>query len=154
MVGHRIVSESLTGKLMKTYQHHFKITTPGRGLINISLEIADIVSQSNVTTGIANIFLHHTSASLIICENSDPVVQEDFERFMLRLIPDGDPIFKHTAEGLDDMPSHVRTMLTQSFLSIPITKNQLALGIWQGIYLYEHRLKSHHRKITVTTLGV
>lgn len=149
-----IILESVYSEIiMITHQHSFKIITPGRSLINITTEVADIVSQSRVTTGITNIFLHHTSASLVICENSDPEVMYDFERFMQRLIPDGDPLYKHIAEGPDDMPSHVRTMLTQSFITIPVTQHRLALGTWQGIYLYEHRIKPHDRKITVTTQG-
>jgi len=138
---------------MKTKQYHFKILSPGRGLIDITSKLSELTSQSEVTTGICHVFLHHTSASLVICENSDPLVQQDFERFMLRLIPDGDPMFKHTDEGPDDMPSHVRTMLTQSFLSLPVTDRHLGLGTWQGVYLYEHRLKPHDRKITITIQG-
>jgi secondary thiamine-phosphate synthase enzyme len=134
-------------------QYKFDITTPGRGIINITDNVAELVIKATVTTGLCHIFLHHTSASLIICENHDPLVQRDLEAFMCRLIPDGDPLCEHTAEGPDDMPSHVRTILTSSFLSIPITDKRLALGTWQGIYLWEHRLRSHHRKLTVTVQG-
>lgn len=134
-------------------QYKLEKTTPGRGLINITDEIAELVSQSNVTTGLCHVFLHHTSASLSICENYDALVQKDMEAFMQRLIPDGDPLFEHVEEGPDDMPSHVRTMLTQTFLVIPITANKLDLGRWQGIYLWEHRVRSHHRKYTITIQG-
>lgn len=98
-------------------------------------------------------FLHHTSASLVICENGDPVVQQDVERFLQRLVPDGDPLFKHIDEGPDDMPSHIRTMLTQSFIVVPLAKKHLVLGTWQGVYLFEHRIKPHERTITVTLQG-
>lgn len=134
-------------------QYKLEKTTPGRGLIDITDEIAELVTQSNITTGLCHIFLHHTSASLSICENFDPLVQKDLEAFMSRLTPDGDPLFEHVAEGPDDMPSHVRTMLTNTFLMIPITANKLDLGRWQGIYLWEHRLRSHHRKYTITLQG-
>ena len=138
---------------MITKQYSLKTTTPGRGLIDITAELSNFTSQSTVTTGLCHVFLHHTSASLLICENSDPVVQHDFERFLQRLIPDGDSIFKHTDEGPDDMPSHVRTMLTQTFITVPITQKHLALGTWQGIYLFEHRIRPHDRKITITIQG-
>lgn len=131
-------------------QHQLNITTTGREIINITDEVASLVLKSKVSTGLCHVFLHHTSASLILCENADPLVQRDLEAFMQRLIPDGDPICQHTHEGPDDMPSHVRTILTSSFLIIPITEKKLALGTWQGIYLWEHRLSGHLRKITVT----
>jgi|SRR5579885_3510083 secondary thiamine-phosphate synthase enzyme len=134
-------------------QYKFELTTPGRGMINVTDEVAKHVAAANVATGLCHIFLHHTSASLTLCENHDPLVQSDLEAFMLRLIPDGDAIYEHIAEGPDDMPSHVRAVLTQSFLIIPITNHKLALGTWQGIYLWEHRLRSHHRKLTVTIQG-
>jgi secondary thiamine-phosphate synthase enzyme len=131
-------------------QYKLNLTTPGRELINITEEIAAFVKDANTAIGLCHIFLHHTSASLTLCENADQLVQRDLEAFMTRLIPDGDPIYQHTDEGPDDMPSHVRTVLTQSFLIIPLTQGKLALGRWQGIYLWEHRLRPHHRTITVT----
>ncbi|TAK79322.1 MAG: YjbQ family protein [Gammaproteobacteria bacterium] len=134
-------------------QYHFSFSTSGRGIINITDQVAEFVAQANVTTGLCHVFLHHTSASLIVCENADELVQRDLEAFMVRLVPDGDPLYQHTDEGPDDMPSHVRTVLTQSFLMIPITDGKMALGRWQGIYLWEHRLRSHHRKLTVTVVG-
>ena len=134
-------------------QYKFDITTPGRGIITITHSVAEFVAQAGITTGLCHVFLHHTSASLIICENHDSLVQRDLEAFMCRLIPDGDPLYQHTEEGPDDMPSHVRTVLTASFLSVPVTDNKLALGKWQGIYLWEHRLRSHQRKLTVTIQG-
>jgi secondary thiamine-phosphate synthase enzyme len=134
-------------------QYKFDLTTPGRGFIDITDETAKFVAKSGVKTGLCHLFLHHTSASLSLCENFDPLVQRDLEAFMTRLTPDGDPLFEHTAEGPDDMPSHVRTILTTSFLMIPVTENKLDLGRYQGIYLWEHRLRSHHRKLTVTVYG-
>jgi secondary thiamine-phosphate synthase enzyme len=135
------------------FQQSFKFPTKGRGLINITGNIDAIVTQSKVTEGLCNIFVHHTSASVIICENADIDVQRDLEAFMGHLIPDGDRIFSHVAEGPDDMPAHVRTVLTQSSINIPITQNRMDLGTWQGIFLWEHRLQSHQRKITVTVQG-
>src|ERR1700727_1205309 len=113
-------------------------STTGRGVFDITNKIKDIIAKTQVITGLCHVFLHHTSASLILCENADPLVQRDLQAFMLRLVPDGDPLFQHTAEGDDDMPAHVRTILTQSFLMLPITEKKLALGTWQGIYLWEH----------------
>jgi secondary thiamine-phosphate synthase enzyme len=131
-------------------QFKFELDTPGRCFIDITNKIADWVKEQQASLGICHVFLHHTSASLVICENADDQVQKDLESFMLRLTPDGDALFLHVAEGPDDMPSHVRTILTQSSLSIPVTDGQLALGRWQGIYLWEHRINPHHRKVTVT----
>jgi secondary thiamine-phosphate synthase enzyme len=134
-------------------QYKFEITSPGRGIINITDEVAKLVEQGSVVTGLCHLFLHHTSASLILCENFDPQVQADLEAFMLRLVPDGDPLFLHTEEGPDDMPSHVRSILTQNFIVVPVTNHKLDLGKWQGLYLWEHRLRSHLRKFTVTLQG-
>jgi secondary thiamine-phosphate synthase enzyme len=139
--------------LLTQHQASLEIPTPGRALINITAAISKIISTSKITTGLCNIFLHHTSASLIICENADPDVQRDLETFMSHLAPDGDRMFSHDAEGPDDMPAHVRTVLTQSSLSIPITGMKLNLGTWQGIFLWEHRLQKHQRKITITIQG-
>jgi secondary thiamine-phosphate synthase enzyme len=135
-------------------QEAIELKTPGRGFIDITDKIAALVVNANITTGLCHIFIHHTSASLVISENADPMVQRDLEAFMLRLIPDGDPLYRHIVEGPDDMPAHVRTTLTQSFLVIPITDKKLNLGTWQGVYLWEHRLHSHHRKLTVTLHGI
>lgn len=137
--------------MFKQYKLH--LTSPGREIINITDDIAKFVAEAKLEIGLCHIFLHHTSASLIICENADPLVQRDLQAFMQRLVPDGDPLYQHVDEGLDDMPSHVRTVLTQSFLMIPISDKKLALGKWQGIYLWEHRLRSHHRTLTITIQG-
>lgn len=112
-----------------------------------------MVQSASCHTGLCNVFIQHTSASLIVCENADPTVRKDLERFMARFIPDGDPIFKHTAEGADDMPAHLRTVLTQTSLSIPVHNYQLLLGTWQGIYLWEHRSGKFHRRVIVTVHG-
>lgn len=138
---------------MKNHQQSFRVSTSGRGMIDISDAVADIVMKSAIVTGVCHVFLHHTSASLIICENADPDVQRDMEVFIHQLIPDNDSRYRHIAEGPDDMPSHVRTILTQSSLTIPVTKMHLNLGTWQGIFLWEHRLQKHERKLTVTIQG-
>lgn len=135
-----------------TKQSQLHIATPGRSMIEITKEIKQVVAQSEVTTGLCHIYIHHTSASLLISENHDPVVLRDLEAFMQRLSPDGDDLFQHIEEGPDDMPSHVRSALTQTFLTIPITDKKLALGTWQGIFLWEHRLRANKRNLTITIL--
>jgi len=132
-----------------------KITSsnPGRGTYDITRELNGCVKDSGVDCGLAHIFIHHTSASVIICENADPAVRSDLEAYMERAVPDADPLFMHTQEGPDDMPAHVRSILTQSAITIPITDGQLALGTWQGVYLWEHRHGPHTRSITVTIQG-
>ena len=134
-------------------QHHIEITTRGRGTHEITAEIQAVISGSGIESGLCNIFLQHTSASLILCENADPDVQRDLEAFMQREVPDGDPLFTHTMEGADDMPAHIRTVLTDSSLSIPIGAGRCLLGTWQGIYLWEHRYASHKRTIVITIIG-
>ncbi len=134
-------------------QSQLHIATPGRAMIEITKEIKEVIANSEVVTGLCNIYIHHTSASLLINENHDPVVLRDLEAFMQRLTPDGDDLFKHIEEGPDDMPSHVRSALTQTFLIIPITEKKLALGTWQGIFLWEHRFQANKRKLTVTILA-
>ena len=129
------------------------VATKGRGTYDITREVSDAVRASNAREGLATVFIHHTSASLIICENADPSVRKDLETFAKRLVPDGDPMFTHDAEGDDDMPAHVRTVLTQTSIGIPIIAGKLALGTWQGIYLWEHRTSPHRRRITVSVVG-
>ena len=135
------------------FQRILGIATTGRGSYLITDELQDVVQQSGILTGLAHIFLHHTSASLMLCENADMEVRSDLERFMVRLVPDGDPLFSHTDEGPDDMPAHVRTILTHSDLTLPVTAGLCGLGTWQGIFLWEHRKQGHHRQITVTVTG-
>jgi len=103
--------------------------------------------------GLLTVFVRHTSASVLIQENADPEVQRDLERFLARLVPDGDPLFQHTVEGRDDMPAHVRAALTQTHLAIPVESGALLLGTWQGIYLYEHRLRGHRREVALHLIG-
>lgn len=135
------------------FQESFSISTSGRGTTDITSQISERVICSKITTGLCQIFIHHTSASLILCENADPDVRYDLETFMARLAPDGDPMFVHDAEGPDDMPAHVRSILTNSGLSIPVIQGRLGLGTWQGIYLWEHRTSSFRRKVTITVLS-
>lgn len=131
-------------------QTHLLIKTTGRGSYNISHTIQNIVQDSHITTGLCHLFVQHTSASLMLCENADPQVRNDLETFMAKLAPDGDPMFLHTDEGPDDMSAHVRTVLTASSLTIPVSDGRCALGTWQGIYLWEHRTSNFNRKVIVT----
>lgn len=111
------------------------------------------MQQQNIRSGLLTMFIPHTSASLIIQENADPDVLTDLNQFFNRLVPDGDPLYDHQAEGPDDMPAHIRSALTQTQLSIPIRENRMALGIWQGIYLFEHRVYPHNRNVLLHLLG-
>jgi secondary thiamine-phosphate synthase enzyme len=135
------------------FQEIFSVVTRGRGAYPITGAIQERVRKSGVQTGLCNVFIRHTSASLILCENADPEVRADLERFMERLIPDGDPLFEHTAEGTDDMPAHVRSVLTAAELTLPVTRQCCVLGTWQGVYLWEHRTAGHQRQLTVTVYG-
>ena len=135
------------------FQQTFRLETTGRGSYSISAEIQRHVQQSAIQVGLCHLFLRHTSASLILCENADPDVRDDLERFMSRLVPDGDALFAHTAEGPDDMPAHIRNILTHSDLTLPVIDGRCSLGTWQGVYLWEHRQQGHHREITVTVYG-
>lgn len=139
--------------MSKILQKSFEISTAKRGTTDISTQVSVIVSESGIETGVCHVFLHHTSASLMLCENHDPEVHHDLERFFNRLVPDGDEIYRHVEEGPDDMSSHVRSVLTTNSLTVPITQSKLALGRWQGIYLWEHRTHPHIRKVTVTLQG-
>lgn len=129
------------------------IQTPGRALIDITDQVEKIVRQSGIRTGLCTVFIAHTSASLIVSENADPTVQRDLEAFLSRLVPDGDPLYRHTAEGPDDMPAHVRAVLTQTSIGIPVMDGRLGLGTWQGIYVWEHRHHPHRRRVSITVLG-
>jgi secondary thiamine-phosphate synthase enzyme len=131
-------------------QEILSIRTQGRSTIDVTNEVERLVSKSGIIDGLCNLFIQHTSASLILCENADPDVRVDLENFMQQIVKDGDPLFRHTAEGADDMPAHIRNVLTSSSLTIPIAKGRCLLGTWQGIYLWEHRLSAHMRKIIVT----
>ncbi|MEM7082643.1 MAG: secondary thiamine-phosphate synthase enzyme YjbQ [Pseudomonadota bacterium] len=127
-----------------------RVSTEGRGLYEITPDITRVVAEAQVTHGVCHVFIHHTSASLIISENADPDVCEDLERFMARLAPDGDAIYAHTAEGPDDMPAHVRSVLTQTHLTMPVVDGRCDLGTWQGVYVWEHRHRAHTRRVTIS----
>jgi len=131
----------------------FTVATRGRGTYEITEEVARAARNAGVERGLCTVFVHHTSDSLIICENADPSVRSDLERYFARLVPDGDPAFRHTAEGPDDMPAHVRSILTASSLSIPVADSQVDLGTWQGVYLWEHRTDPHRRRVTASIVG-
>lgn len=138
---------------MRQLTHQISLRTNGRKIYDITSQVLDWANSSGLTTGLLTLYIQHTSASLMINENYDPEVLIDMERFFARLVPDGDPLFIHTAEGPDDMPAHVRTALTQTSLSIPFLDNRVALGQWQGIFLYEHRLAPHTRKVLLHLVG-
>lgn len=127
-----------------------EVRTRGRGMTEITGEVARVVSESGAEVGLAHVFVSHTSASLFVNENADPDVRRDLERFLSDLVPDGDPRFVHTAEGPDDMPAHVRSVLTATSVTVPVRRGRLALGTWQGIYLWEHRRRGHSRRIEIT----
>lgn len=134
-------------------QTSIQVATRGRGSYEITGEVQKAVAESGVSQGLCHVFIHHTSASLMLCENADPAVRRDLETFMARIAPDGDPMFTHTAEGDDDMPAHVRSVLTQTTLDLPVSDGRCALGTWQGIYVWEHRRAAHRRRLTVTVHG-
>lgn len=131
----------------------FIVATEGRGTYEITRQIQRVVRDAGVESGLCTVFIHHTSASLIVCENAEPEVRRDLERFFGRLVPDGDPQFRHTDEGPDDMPAHVRSILTQTSVSIPVAGSRADLGTWQGVYLWEHRTSPHRRRVTVSVLS-
>jgi secondary thiamine-phosphate synthase enzyme len=139
--------------MLRQTLHELMVATRGRGFYEVTRDVAAFVEGSGIQTGLATLHIQHTSASLLIQENADPEVRRDLERFFARLAPDGDPLFRHTCEGDDDMPAHVRTALTCVNLSIPIARGALTLGTWQGIYLWEHRTHAHRRHITLHVLG-
>ncbi|MCY0998249.1 secondary thiamine-phosphate synthase enzyme YjbQ [Myxococcus sp. MISCRS1] len=129
------------------------VSTRGRGFTDITGDVREVVAHSGLEQGLCTVFLHHTSASLVLSENADPDVRRDLEAFFARLVKDGDPLFVHDAEGPDDMPAHVRTVLTQSSLSIPVKNGAPDLGTWQGVYVWEHRTSPHRRRVTVSVVG-
>ncbi len=135
------------------YAEEVIVATQGRGTYDVTDEISRIVREAGVNVGLCHVFIAHTSASLMICENADPDVRRDLETFMGELVPDGDPRFVHRAEGPDDMPAHVRSVLTHSDLTVPVRGGRLAVGTWQGIYVWEHRHQPHQRRLLVTIVG-
>jgi len=130
------------------------ISTPGRGFHEITAELQACSRSSGVSDGLCHVFLRHTSASLLITENADPDVRRDLEHFISRLAPDGDPSYRHRLEGPDDMPAHIRSALTASELTLPVRAGRLALGTWQGIYLWEHRRHPHSRRLDITFMSL
>lgn len=138
---------------VSTHLATIEISTQGRGFHDIGADLQRAVAQSGVGTGLCHVFIRHTSASLLITENADPDVRRDLETFVSRLAPDGDPAYLHSMEGPDDMPAHIRSVLTASELTIPVRDGRLALGTWQGAYLWEHRLRPHRRRLEITVMG-
>ena len=133
--------------------HEFRLSTRGRGLYEFTDQVSEWIVSHRWQNGLATLHLRHTSASLLIQENADPDVRRDLESFFSRLVPDGDRLFVHTTEGEDDMPAHIRTALTAVNLSIPVTRGRLALGTWQGLYLWEHRTAPHTRTVAAHFIG-
>ena len=128
---------------------HLKISTSGQGLKDITKEVINLIRASGINDGLCTLFLRHTSASLLVQENTDPSVRHDLENWFNRLVPENDGLYTHLTEGPDDMPSHIKTMLTATPLSIPIDNGELVLGTWQGIYLFEHRRLGSERHIVM-----
>ncbi len=138
---------------MKNYQQVLQIQTTGKGLLEITREVRNVVHDSAITSGFCNLFVRHTSASLIIQENADPDVQRDLEYFLAKLVPETDIGYTHTVEGPDDMPSHIRSVLTNTSEQIPLSGGEILLGAWQGIFLWEHRRLGHSRNVVVNISG-
>jgi secondary thiamine-phosphate synthase enzyme len=139
--------------MLRQVLHELAVRTRGRGLYEFTDQVAAWISENRFREGLLTLHLRHTSASLLIQENADPDVQRDLDAFFARLVPDGDPLFVHTAEGDDDMPAHVRTALTTVNLSIPVTGGKMTLGTWQGIYVWEHRRVPHSRRVALHFIG-
>lgn len=138
---------------MKIVQDTLNVRTRGRGTYNVTASIEQLVRNSGIETGLCHVFIRHTSASLIITENADPDVRRDLETIFSRLAPDGDPDYYHTLEGDDDMSAHIRTVLTQTEMTLPISHGRLALGTWQGLFVWEHRAGSFERQLLITLQG-
>jgi len=137
---------------MKQSRRLLRVSTR-RGLTEITDEVAAVVAEAGIEQGLCTVFIRHTSASLVIQENADPDVRGDLERFLGRLVPEGDPLYRHVAEGPDDMPSHVKAALTRTSETIPVHEGRLELGTWQGIYVWEHRTRAHTREVVVHVIG-
>ena len=134
-------------------QQTLEFRTKGRGTLDVTSEVQRAVAATGVRKGVCTVFLQHTSASLVLCENADPDVRRDLETILARLAPDGDPAYRHDTEGADDMAAHARSILTSNSFTIPVSDGRLMLGTWQGLYLYEHRYAPHPRSIVVTVIG-
>lgn len=139
--------------MLRQHQQTIEIRTPGRGLHDVTAAVRDVLASAGIDTGLVVVFCRHTSCSLIIQENADPSARRDLERWLERIAPDGDPEYTHTAEGPDDMPSHLRAAVTKTSESIPVSDGRLALGTWQGLYLAEHRTHPHTRRLLVHVTG-
>ena len=138
---------------MRQQSKEFVVATRGKGLVAFTAEVLAWVHSSGIREGLLTLHIRHTSASLVVQENADPDVRGDLERFLSRLVPEGDPIYRHTVEGPDDMPSHVRSALTSTTLSIPVLDGAPTLGIWQGIYVFEHRRGAQRRRVAAHLIG-
>jgi secondary thiamine-phosphate synthase enzyme len=138
---------------MIIHRGELTVETHGRGIFDITRDVARVVAGSGAHEGLATLWIAHTSASIIVCENAAPEVRTDLEAFIARLVPDGDPRYRHDEEGPDDMPAHIRSVLTQTSIGIPLVEGKLALGTWQGLYLWEHRTAPHRRKLTISVIG-
>ena len=125
------------------------ISTRGQGLYDITRELNKVVADANIEDGLCTVFVQHTSASLIIQENADPAVQDDLQNWLNRLVSENDPLYTHTDEGPDDMPAHIKSVLTATSIAIPIMQGRLVLGVWQGLYLWEHRRRGHQRRLAI-----
>ena len=134
-------------------QQTLEFRSKGRGTLDVTSEVQRAVAATGVRKGVCTVFLQHTSASLVLCENADPDVRRDLETILARLAPDGDPAYRHDAEGADDMAAHARSILTSNSFTIPVGEGRLLLGTWQGLYLYEHRHAPHARSVVVTVMG-
>ncbi len=138
---------------MKLEQQHWTLDTPGRGMVEITDRVVTAVRDSGIRTGLCQVFCQHTSASLTITENADPSVRRDMERYMAAAAPDGDPAHEHAMEGPDDMSAHIRTVLTDAGVTLPVSDGRPVLGTWQGVFLWEHRTRAHSRRLTLTVWG-
>lgn len=138
---------------MAQHLHRLQVATPGRGLVEITRDVAGWVAAQGVATGLLTLWCRHTSASLIVQENASPEVRDDLEAFLARVVPEGPGLYRHDAEGPDDMPAHIRAALTQTQLSIPVAEGRPVLGTWQGIYVWEHRTRAHQREIVLHLIG-
>ena len=136
-----------------SHQQSFEVRTRGRGTTEITAEVARIVHAAGIATGLAQVFVQHTSCSVMITENADPAVRRDLETLAGRWAPDGDPAYRHDTEGDDDMAAHERSLLAGSSVAVPVGRGELLLGTWQGIYLWEHRTGAQNRRVVVTVLG-
>ncbi|HKJ26856.1 MAG TPA: secondary thiamine-phosphate synthase enzyme YjbQ [Anaerolineales bacterium] len=139
---------------MEWHKETVLIRTSGKGLYNFTAEVEKLIRQWDVQEGICHLFIQHTSASLVASESYDPTARQDLEAFMDHLVPEEQPYFRHTLEGSDDSPSHMRAMLTNTSLSIPVDEGRLSLGTWQGVYLFEHRRRGHNRRVLLRCLSV